>query len=40
VTDFAAGIDLAGDILDDGRAAATLDALVRVSVAARESGDA
>jgi anthranilate phosphoribosyltransferase len=40
VTDFAAGIDLAGDILDDGHAAATLDALVRVSVAARESGDA
>jgi anthranilate phosphoribosyltransferase len=40
VDELGAGIDLAGEILDDGRAAATLDALVRVSVAARESGDA
>ena len=40
VPDFGAGVELAGTILDDGRAAATLDALVRVTVAARESGDA
>jgi anthranilate phosphoribosyltransferase len=40
VPDFDAGIELAGEILDDGRAAATLDALVRVTVAARESGEA
>ena len=38
--DFGAGIELAGEILDDGRAVATLDALVRVTVAVRESGDA
>jgi anthranilate phosphoribosyltransferase len=38
--DLSSGIALAGEILDDGRAAATLDALVRVTVAARESGDA
>jgi anthranilate phosphoribosyltransferase len=37
--DLAAGVELAGTILDDGRAAATLDAFVRVSVAARESGE-
>jgi anthranilate phosphoribosyltransferase len=40
VPDLGAGVELAGAILDDGRAAATLDALVRVTVAARESGDA
>jgi anthranilate phosphoribosyltransferase len=39
VDDLKSGIDVAGSILDDGRAAATLDALVRVSVAARESGE-
>jgi anthranilate phosphoribosyltransferase len=38
--DLGSGLALAGDILDDGRAAATLDALVRVTVAARESGEA
>ena len=38
--DLGAGIKLAREILDDGRAVATLDALVRVTVAARESGDA
>jgi anthranilate phosphoribosyltransferase len=38
VPDLAAGVELAEEILDDGRAAATLDALVRVSVAAREAG--
>jgi anthranilate phosphoribosyltransferase len=37
--DLGSGIALAGEILDDGRAAATLDALVRVTVAARESGE-
>ncbi len=40
VPDLGAGIKLAREILDDGRAVATLDALVRVTVAARESGDA
>jgi anthranilate phosphoribosyltransferase len=40
VDDLGAGIELAGAVLDDGRAAATLEAFVRVSVAARESGDA
>ena len=40
VPDLGAGIKLAHEILDDGRAVATLDALVRVTVAARESGDA
>jgi anthranilate phosphoribosyltransferase len=40
VTDLGAGIELARAVLDDGRAAATLEAFVRVSVAARESGDA
>ena len=39
VPDLAAGVELAHDILDDGRAATTLEALVRVSVAAREAGD-
>jgi anthranilate phosphoribosyltransferase len=39
VDDLAAGVELAASILDDGRASATLDAFVRVSVAARESGD-
>ena len=34
----AAGVELARAVIDDGRAAATLDAFVRVSVAARESG--
>jgi anthranilate phosphoribosyltransferase len=38
VTDLGEGVELAGTVLDDGRAAATLDAFVRVSVAARESG--
>jgi anthranilate phosphoribosyltransferase len=38
--DLGAGVELARSILDDGRAVATLDALVRVSVAARQSGDA
>jgi anthranilate phosphoribosyltransferase len=36
--DLASGVELAGAILDDGRAAATLEAFVRVSVAAREAG--
>jgi anthranilate phosphoribosyltransferase len=40
VPDLGAGVKLAHEILDDGRAVATLDALVRVTVAARESGDA
>ncbi len=40
VPDLGAGVELAREILDDGRAVATLDALVRVTVAARESGDA
>lgn len=34
------GVALAREILDDGRAAATLDALVRVTVAARDEGAA
>ena len=38
VPDLAAGVDLAAQLIDDGRAAATLEAFVRVSVAARESG--
>lgn len=38
VDDLRSGVELAGTILDDGRAAATLDAFVRVSVAAREAG--
>jgi anthranilate phosphoribosyltransferase len=40
VPDLAAGVELARAVIDDGRAAATLEAFVRVSVAARESGDA
>jgi anthranilate phosphoribosyltransferase len=40
VDDLGGGVELANEILDDGRAAATLEALVRVTVAARESGDA
>ena len=39
VTDLGEGIELARAVLDDGRAAATLDAFVRVSVAARASGE-
>ncbi len=39
VRDLGEGVELAGAVLDDGRAAATLDAFVRVSVAARESGE-
>ena len=39
VADLAEGVELAASVLDDGRAAATLDAFVRVSVAAREAGD-
>src|SRR5207248_8553784 len=35
VPDLAGGIELARSVLDDGRAAATLEAFVRVSVAAR-----
>jgi len=38
VPDLATGVDLAAELIDDGRAAATLEAFVRVSVAARESG--
>ncbi len=37
--DLKDGVDLARSILDDGRAAATLDAFVRVSVAARAAGE-
>jgi anthranilate phosphoribosyltransferase len=36
--DLAAGVEIARAVLDDGRAAATLEAFVRVSVAAREAG--
>ncbi|MFI5047116.1 MAG: anthranilate phosphoribosyltransferase [Acidimicrobiia bacterium] len=38
VADLREGVELAAAILDDGRATATLDAFVRVSVAAREAG--
>ena len=38
VPDLGAGVELAAGVIDDGRAAATLEAFVRVSVAARESG--
>ncbi len=38
VPDLAAGIEQARAVIDDGRAAATLEAFVRVSVAAREGG--
>ncbi|HEX9506000.1 MAG TPA: anthranilate phosphoribosyltransferase, partial [Acidimicrobiia bacterium] len=40
VPDLEAGVEQARAVLDDGQAAATLEAFVRVSVAARESGDA
>jgi anthranilate phosphoribosyltransferase len=40
VDDLAGGVELARAVIDDGRAAATLEAFVRVSVAARDSGDA
>jgi anthranilate phosphoribosyltransferase len=36
--DLAGGVELARAVIDDGLAAATLEAFVRVSVAARESG--
>jgi anthranilate phosphoribosyltransferase len=36
--DLAAGVDVARAVIDDGRAAATLEDFVRVSVAAREAG--
>jgi anthranilate phosphoribosyltransferase len=36
--DLAAGVEVARAVIDDGRAAATLEAFVRVSVAAREAG--
>ena len=39
VPDFDHGIERARELLDDGAAAATLEALVRVTVAARESGE-
>jgi anthranilate phosphoribosyltransferase len=38
VPDLGAGVDQARAVIDDGRAAATLEAFVRVSVAAREAG--
>jgi len=38
VPDLAAGVEVARAVIDDGRAAATLEAFVRVSVAAREAG--
>ncbi len=38
--DLGSGVARARELLDDGSAAATLEALVRVSVAAREAGDA
>ncbi len=40
VPDLSSGVEQARAALDDGRAAATLEAFVRVSVAARERGDA
>lgn len=40
VPDLKAGVEQARAVLDDGRSAATLEAFVRVSVAAREAGDA
>jgi anthranilate phosphoribosyltransferase len=39
VPDLAAGVERAGEILDKGSAAATLEAFVRVTVAARETGE-
>jgi anthranilate phosphoribosyltransferase len=38
VSDLTAGVEAARAVIDDGRAAATLESFVRVSVAARESG--
>jgi anthranilate phosphoribosyltransferase len=38
VPDLAAGVEAALAVIDDGRAAATLEAFARVSVAAREAG--
>jgi anthranilate phosphoribosyltransferase len=38
VPDLAGGVELAGAVIDDGRAASTLEAFVRASVAAREAG--
>ena len=38
VSDMAAGVKLAGDVIDDGRAAAVLDAFIATSNAAAESG--
>jgi anthranilate phosphoribosyltransferase len=38
VPDLAAGVEQARAVIDDGRAAATLEAFVRVTVAAREGG--
>src|SRR3954452_21740054 len=38
VPDLAAGVEHAAEVIDDGRAAATLEAFVRASVAARASG--
>ena len=38
VPDLAAGVEVARTVIDDGRAAATLESFVRVSVAAREAG--
>ena len=38
VPDLAGGVEQARAVIDDGRAAATLEAFVRVTVAARESG--
>ena len=40
VPDLHAGVQQARAVLDDGQAAATLEAFVRVSVAARDAGDA
>jgi anthranilate phosphoribosyltransferase len=38
VPDLGAGVELARAVIADGRAAATLEAFVRVTVAAREGG--
>jgi anthranilate phosphoribosyltransferase len=38
VPDLAAGVELAGVVIDDGRAASTLEAFVQTSVAARDAG--
>jgi len=37
--DLAGGVELAATVIDDGRAASTLEAFVRVSVAARQGGE-